>query len=50
MTEAELAKLYTNAWRYIKFAVANQFYMIAVEKGLDFSANPRGNDTKLAGS
>lgn len=36
MTEAELAKLYTNAWRYIKFAVANQFYMIAVDKGLDF--------------
>lgn len=36
MTEAELAKLFTNAWRYITFAVANQFYMIAVEKGLDF--------------
>ena len=36
MTEAELAKLFTNAWRYIKFAIANQFYMIAVEKGLDF--------------
>lgn len=36
MTEAELAKLFTNAWRYIKFAVANQFYMIAVDKGLDF--------------
>lgn len=36
MTEAELAKLFTNAWRYIKFAVANQFYMIAAEKGLDF--------------
>jgi UDP-N-acetyl-D-mannosaminuronic acid dehydrogenase len=36
MTEAEIAKLFTNAWRYIKFAVANQFYMIAAEKGLDF--------------
>ena len=36
MTEAELAKLFTNAWRYTKFAVANQFYMIAIEKGLDF--------------
>jgi len=36
MTEAELAKLFTNSWRYIKFAVANQFYMIAAEKGLDF--------------
>ena len=27
--EAELAKLLTNAWRYMKFAVANQFFMIA---------------------
>jgi UDP-N-acetyl-D-mannosaminuronic acid dehydrogenase len=36
MTEAELAKLFTNTWRYIKFAVANQFYMVADAKGLDF--------------
>lgn len=36
MAEAELAKLFTNAWRYIKFAVANQFYLIAEEKGYDF--------------
>ncbi len=36
MKEAELAKLFSNSWRYIKFAVANQFYMIAVEKGMDF--------------
>ena len=34
--EAELAKLYTNAWRYIKFATANQFFMIANDFGLDF--------------
>ena len=34
--EAELAKLMTNAWRYIQFAVANQFYMIADSAGLDF--------------
>jgi UDP-N-acetyl-D-mannosaminuronic acid dehydrogenase len=34
--EAELAKLFTNAWRYIKFATANQFYMIANDFGLDF--------------
>lgn len=34
--EAELAKLFTNTWRYIKFAAANQFYMIANDKGLDF--------------
>ena len=34
--EAELAKLFTNTWRYIKFAAANQFYMIANDHGLDF--------------
>jgi UDP-N-acetyl-D-mannosaminuronic acid dehydrogenase len=34
--EAELAKLFTNSWRYIQFAVANQFYMIAENAGLDF--------------
>ncbi len=36
--EAELAKLFSNAWRYIKFAVANQFYMIATEIGADFDS------------
>jgi len=34
--EAELAKLFTNTWRYIKFAAANQFWMMANEFGLDF--------------
>jgi UDP-N-acetyl-D-mannosaminuronic acid dehydrogenase len=34
--EAELAKLFTNVWRYIQFAIANQFYQIATEGGLDF--------------
>jgi UDP-N-acetyl-D-mannosaminuronic acid dehydrogenase len=34
--EAELAKLFTNTWRYIKFAAANQFYMMANDAGLDF--------------
>jgi len=34
--EAELAKLFTNTWRYIKFAAANQFYTIANDFGLDF--------------
>ena len=34
--EAELAKLFTNSWRYIQFATANQFYMIAEEFGADF--------------
>lgn len=34
--EAELAKLFSNAWRYIQFSIANQFYMVAEEYGLDF--------------
>lgn len=34
--EAELAKMFANAWRYIQFAAANQFFMIATESGLDF--------------
>jgi UDP-N-acetyl-D-mannosaminuronic acid dehydrogenase len=34
--EAELAKLFTNTWRYIKFAAANQFYVMANNNGLDF--------------
>ena len=34
--EAELAKLFTNTWRYLKFAMANQFYMMAESKGLDY--------------
>jgi UDP-N-acetyl-D-mannosaminuronic acid dehydrogenase len=34
--EAELAKLFTNSWRYIKFAAANQFWMMANDAGLDF--------------
>ncbi len=34
--EAELTKLFANAWRYIQFATANQFYMIATSYGLDF--------------
>lgn len=35
--EAELAKLFTNTWRYIKFAAANQFFTIANDFGLDFA-------------
>jgi UDP-N-acetyl-D-mannosaminuronic acid dehydrogenase len=34
--EAEFAKLFTNAYRYISFAIANQFYMLAERAGLDF--------------
>lgn len=35
--EAELAKLFTNTWRYMKFAVANQFFMIADHAGVDYT-------------
>jgi UDP-N-acetyl-D-mannosaminuronic acid dehydrogenase len=34
--EAELAKLFTNSWRYLNFAISNQFYMLAESYGLDF--------------
>lgn len=50
--EAEIAKLFTNAWRYIRFSVANQFFVIANEAGLDYTRiyeamryrYPRGSD------
>jgi UDP-N-acetyl-D-mannosaminuronic acid dehydrogenase len=55
--EAELAKLFTNTWRYIKFAAVNQFYMIANSRGLDFERirsglsqdYPRAADMPAAG-
>lgn len=55
--EAELAKLFTNAWRYIKFATANQLYMMANDRGLDFERirqaltyrYPRASDMPGAG-
>jgi UDP-N-acetyl-D-mannosaminuronic acid dehydrogenase len=34
--EAEIAKLFTNVWRYIQFAIPNQFLIIAQKYGLDF--------------
>lgn len=40
--EAELAKLFTNSWRYLKFAVANQFYAIANDRGLDYERVRKG--------
>lgn len=36
MGEAELIKLFSNALRYIQFAVANQFYMISHRFGVDY--------------
>lgn len=37
MEEAELVKLFSNAWRYIQFAVTNQFYMISETFGVDYN-------------
>jgi UDP-N-acetyl-D-mannosaminuronic acid dehydrogenase len=34
--EAEFAKLFNNAYRYIEFAIANQFYLISKSAGLDY--------------
>ncbi len=36
MGEAELVKLFSNAWRYIQFAITNQFYMISHNFGVDY--------------
>jgi len=34
--EAELIKLFSNAYRYINFSISNQFYLICKKQGLDF--------------
>ena len=36
MGEAELVKLFSNSWRYIQFATANQFYMMANDFGENY--------------
>jgi UDP-N-acetyl-D-mannosaminuronic acid dehydrogenase len=36
VAEAELIKLFSNAWRYIQFAATNQFYMISSKLGVDY--------------
>lgn len=35
--EAEFAKLFANAYRYIEFAATNEFYLIAESAGIDYS-------------
>tara|TARA_B100002051_G_C16720627_1_gene632199 strand:- start:801 stop:1970 length:1170 start_codon:yes stop_codon:yes gene_type:complete len=37
LKEAEFSKLFSNAFRYTQFAVANEFYMLADKAGLDFN-------------
>ncbi len=36
-TEAEIGKLFCNAWRYVTFALANQFYQLCAENGVDYA-------------
>jgi UDP-N-acetyl-D-mannosaminuronic acid dehydrogenase len=55
--EAELAKLFTNVWRYIKFAIANQFWMMSNDLEVDYEKvraaiafeYPRASDIPSAG-
>jgi UDP-N-acetyl-D-mannosaminuronic acid dehydrogenase len=55
--EAEFAKLFSNAYRYVHFAVANQFYMMASSAGVDYyrvleglkKNYPRAKDLPKAG-
>lgn len=35
--EAEFSKLFSNAYRYMQFAISNQFFMLATNAGLDYS-------------
>ena len=37
LNEAEYSKLFSNAFRYSQFAVANEFYMLADKAGLNFN-------------
>ena len=37
VTKAELAKLFSNTWRYVQFAATNQFYMISHDLGEDYA-------------
>jgi UDP-N-acetyl-D-mannosaminuronic acid dehydrogenase len=55
--EAEFAKLFNNTYRYIQFAITNQFYMIANSAGVDYYRirhammhnYPRAKDIPAAG-
>jgi UDP-N-acetyl-D-mannosaminuronic acid dehydrogenase len=55
--EAEFAKLFTNAYRYITFAATNEFYLIAKAAGVDYRHvlhamkhnYPRANSIPLPG-
>jgi UDP-N-acetyl-D-mannosaminuronic acid dehydrogenase len=43
--EAELSKLFANAYRYLSFAISNQFYVISERFGADFDRTWRAMTT-----
>lgn len=45
---AELAKLFTNTWRYIKVAAANEYYVMANDHNLDYDVIRKGTRPGLA--
>ena len=55
--EAELIKLFSNAWRYINFSISNEFYMISENLNINYSklrkiminGYARNKDIPLAG-
>jgi UDP-N-acetyl-D-mannosaminuronic acid dehydrogenase len=50
--EAEFAKLFSNAYRYVQFSIANQFFMMTSSAGVDYYRVLKGmqhNYPRLAG-
>ena len=55
--EAEISKLFTNTYRYFKFAIANEFFKICVDSGINWENvwnsikddYPRGKDLPFPG-
>ena len=48
--EAEFAKLFANAYRYIEFAATNEFYLITKSAGIDYQPRARRDDAQLSAS
>ena len=46
--EAEFAKLFSNAYRYIEFAATNEFYLVAKSAGVDYQRVLDGDEAQLS--
>ena len=46
--EAEFAKLFSNAYRYIEFAATNEFYLVAKSAGVDYQRVLTGDEAQLS--